>query len=420
MVQSYLKQPNNSEKKLQAWDWILIIGITLSPMNRLRTWKVGPGELLCILWSLKYIWQLLTVTINNCLLRFWLVFLPVIVVGTAYGQLFFPKETEPGALLTWVYFFFISVSIYTGMSTKSPEQIKKFLVILSTVVTLWYMFLYIYSKNVSRIFLGVNLWYWQVRYSGGGNNPHLLASLIAGVMFFNVYLLFDKGSVLKKILPLICTVFNLIIALATKSSTLYISLVVTMVSFAVYRILTVIPGKRGKWVALSVMVIITSLFLGLTWTQLYEMIYAAISGDANGMGRLEIFKSIVVTLKKNWVFGLGPGTHGMDGTIEYHNTYLEILAMGGVIGLGLFTAFSWRLYKLIRPYRWMLFGVLPLYLYGMGGFTMRRLSSWAILAILIACADRSNEAAKRASEPGAAQARSSPAALEQRSFLKRF
>ena len=38
------------EGKIQSIDWILIIGIVLSPMTEFRIWKVGPGEILCLSW----------------------------------------------------------------------------------------------------------------------------------------------------------------------------------------------------------------------------------------------------------------------------------------------------------------------------------------------------------------------------------
>ena len=38
--------------KLPFIDYFLIIGIVLAPMTGLRIWKIGPGEVLCLFWSI--------------------------------------------------------------------------------------------------------------------------------------------------------------------------------------------------------------------------------------------------------------------------------------------------------------------------------------------------------------------------------
>ena len=97
----------------------------------------------------------------------------------------------------------------------------------------------------------------------------------------------------------------------------------------------------------------------------------------------EIFASIGDTLRKNWLFGLGPGIHGLDGTIEYHNAYLEILAMGGIIGFGIFIVFSSRLFLLLMTDPSILFAVIPLYAYGLG--------FWVVVAVAAAYSVRKKQ-----------------------------
>ena len=37
-------------KYIESRDWILLIGLSLAPMTGLRIWKIGPSEVLCLLW----------------------------------------------------------------------------------------------------------------------------------------------------------------------------------------------------------------------------------------------------------------------------------------------------------------------------------------------------------------------------------
>ena len=49
------------EGKIQSIDWILIIGIVLSPMTEFRIWKVGPGEILCLCWGMRFFIQMIKI-----------------------------------------------------------------------------------------------------------------------------------------------------------------------------------------------------------------------------------------------------------------------------------------------------------------------------------------------------------------------
>ena len=40
---------------IRRWDWLLILGIMLAPMTGLRIWKAGPAEVLCFIWTLKFL-----------------------------------------------------------------------------------------------------------------------------------------------------------------------------------------------------------------------------------------------------------------------------------------------------------------------------------------------------------------------------
>jgi len=76
--------------------------------------------------------------------------------------------------------------------------------------------------------------------------------------------------------------------------------------------------------------------------------------------------------------------------MEYHNMYLEVIAMGGVVGFGIFAIFSWRLLSKIKNEPMLLFLIIPLYAYGLAGFAMRRLAFWVLIPFVAALAEKHN------------------------------
>lgn len=370
---------------IMAWDWLLIIGLTLSPMNEFRIWKIGPGEFLILLWCLRYFPRYFKSGLDQMITRFWMLFLPVICLGTCYCVMFYPDEASPGDLLTFVFFAIVSIGIVNGLQDRTPEQIRRILYAAGIAVGLWNMFLYLYSMNVSKTFFGARIWYYHVRYSGGANNPHHVATLLGAALFINIIHFTDrKSSFYSRAAALAAGGLCVFISMKTKSSTLIASLALSFLLFVYFLLAKRIQNKKQLWIAASVLIIIASIGIGIYLEQILESALQWVESDVNGLERFEIFLSIGGTLKKSWIIGLGPGIHGMDGKIEYHNSYLEVLAMGGVIGLALVVLFSVRLYKAVRRDSVMLFCLIPIYLYGMGGFSMRRLSFWIIAAMVAA------------------------------------
>ena len=385
-------QEQQAPQRICLWDWILVVGVVLSPMNELRIGKVGPGEALVLLWCLRYLSRLFTLSLKDMLPRFWLSFLMVISLGTGFCVIFYPKESMPGSLATYAFFALISCSIMTGLSERSSRQIRRLLYSVGILTAFWYTFLYYYSLNISYYFHDAELWYHGVRFSGGANNPHQLATLMGSAIFLNIIHVADRDcSLPDKILPLICTGLCFYVSLQIKSSTLVVTTLVTFAAFLYFLSLKNLSTRSQKWLVTSVLVIVFSVLIGLFREKLFDYVFDFVESDANGLGRFEIFASISDSLRKNWLFGLGPGIHGLDGTIEYHNAYLEILAMGGIIGLGIFIVFSSRLFPLLMTDPSILFAVIPFYAYGLGGFSMRRLSFWVVVAVAAAYSVRKKQ-----------------------------
>lgn len=363
----------------------------LAPMTGLRIWKVGPAELLCLVWGCPYVYEFLSIDLKNYKFKFWMMFLSVITLGAIYGTAFFPSETSITGTLTFVYFSIVFLSFSIGLSQRKYDEINNIFVVFCVLTTVWYMFLYLYSKH-SSTFLGAQLWYGNhTRFTGGGTNPHQLAVCIGAVLFGNVRSFVRlKKQYKERLVFAFCVLGCLFLAKATRSSTLYASILISaFVGFVIIIAKRIPDVKKRK----KVYIMIGCVFLMLTllfYNQIHTLFMDWLSDDENGIGRLEIFKTYSYTFNKNAIIGLGPGKHANNGTFEYHNTYLEILAMSGIVGFIIFIIFSFRVFKTLSVDPYLMLCIIPLYSYGLAGFAMRRLVYWGILAVVLVLAEKFN------------------------------
>ena len=100
-----------------------------------------------------------------------------------------------------------------------------------------------------------------------------------------------------------------------------------------------------------------------------------------GLKRFKLFGSIGDSLRKSAIFGLGPGMHALNGQWTYHNSYLEILAMSGVVGLFLFLQFIIVLIKECVKNNRLLLLVLPLLVFSIGSFAIRNIEFWLVVSM---------------------------------------
>lgn len=377
-------------KNVRIRDWILIMGIMLAPMTGLRIGKVGPAEFLCLIWCLPVLKDLFVSDLREYKFKFWILFIYVTFLGTLYGLAFYPNETSTFGIVTYVYLGLIFLCICKGLSKKSYEEVNNIFAVLCVVIALWYIFLYFYS-NVSNSFFGAPLWYGNhYRYSGGGTNPHQLAVCMGAAIFGNARsFLRTKGICIEKFIYAACVLICLFIAGETESSTLVASIAITTFLGVFLYVFSKIDNKQKKTAFIIVTVLLCVAVFIIFYDAIYNVFMNWLADDENGMGRLEIFKTLPYTLKKNPIIGLGPGIHAFDGVFEYHNTYLEIIAMSGFVGFFIFVLFSIRLFKKLGNETMLMLCIIPLYSYGLAGFAMRRLIYWSVLAIVITLAEKS-------------------------------
>ncbi len=373
---------------IEWMDWILIIGLTLAPMTGLRIWKVGPGEVLCLLWGARFLFR--SKSLKSSTFLFFVSFLLAMGAGAIVGYFVAPNELSLESLLTWIYLAVIAISLYEGLKTKSLQYNETLLFTFAEIAVLWYLFLYLYSRFVSKTFLGVPIWYHTVRFAGCGTNPHQLAILLCGLVFVFLRCILKKEKVIRSILLMGVSAF---LMLETASSTGILSIALGLAVTAYFFVADLFPKR--KFGALLVLTGIILLILLIFARFFYRQFMDWVEADKNGMGRINIFSSFGESFVRSPVFGLGPGAHGHGGNTEFHNTYLEILASTGVIGGLVFVIYSFDLFRKTLQSEWKLFPVLvTMYSYGIAGFAIRRLVFWGIIAFVTVIAE------KRTTNPG--------------------
>ena len=380
----YGRLEQNNTEKFKLFDLLLIVGLTIAPMTGFRVWRVGPAEVLCLLWGFRHLFKRRFRW--NDTLKFFVPFLIALAFGWVICSFVAPDEASITGLLTWLYLAIIAISIYEGLSKNTLAYTEKLLRIFSVTAILWYMFLYLYSRFFGRTFLGAPLLYYS-RFSGGGTNPHQIAVMLCGLTFVFARQILNRRHVYLNLIFLVMSVYLLV---QTDSSTGILSIFLGFIICLYFVLVNLFPGRR---VSVAALMIVGLLLIGVfSYRFIFQKFMDWVASDSNGMGRFAIFASFPETFAKSPVFGLGPGTHAMDGYIEFHNTYLEIAVASGVVGSVAFLAYTVRIFKKLLQGDWKLIAiVVTMYAYGLAGFAMRRLVYWGILMFVIVIAERNIE-----------------------------
>ena len=229
--------------------------------------------------------------------------------------------------------------------------------------------------------MGAPLWFYQ-RYTGGGTNPHQVAVLCCGVVFILFRNILNRKRI---IVSLIFVALGINIILETESSTAIVALffgAATALYIFISTFVHDINRQRVLYICESVALICLVI---IKYEYFYEAAFEWISSDSNGLGRLVIFSRIINVLKISPFFGLGPGVHAVSehSLMEFHNTYLEILAACGITGFSVFVRFTIQIIKKMQNDITFLPVLTAIYAYGFAGFAMRRLAYWGVLIFAI-------------------------------------
>lgn len=363
------------------WDWLLVAAICLAPATSLRVGpKVGPGELLAVLWLFLVFASGRLNEISAADLGFWAALITSFIIGSFIGLSLTPMETNVEDLLIWAFLGIVYVGSANAFRGSGSAYVGRSLRAIAALSAISQLGLFLYSVRVSSNLFGYPLWFGQgARYSGLADNPHQVALLLAASSVILVAQVFDAKAN-HRLLALFLAAASLYVGYYTYSSTLVASLAVGF-SFILLRSVCQRLGGRGQ--AFALMLFVAAALVAMS-RSLAAIGASFVSADDNGEGRFELWSDWSRVANLSPLFGLGPGLHAADGRMEFHNTVIEIFGAGGLVAAIIFVAFHARL--LVASLRGPIIGlaVVPLIAYGVAGFSGRRLVYWGIVGLVIA------------------------------------
>ena len=370
-------------------DVVFIIATILIPMDGLRLGKVGPAEILMLVWCLFNLDKTKNMMKSKLLIEFWLVFLSVLLLSTSYGVIYYPEESWSFAgVITYVYFAIVSIMVCQTFCGRSINSIYAVVKWISFGSSIWYFSLYILAKRGMTSLLGAPLWFYS-KFTGGAQNPNKLASYLNFIFVLSIIVFKTSKKWYEKCLGLVCLGIVFFIGATTDSKMFILAVVATIGMLIIFEILKIFSEiDKIRFVTTSISLL--CMMIMFLYDEIYMLFYKIVASDSNGLGRFRLFASITYTLEKNPIIGLGPGGHALNGTQAYHSTYFEILAMVGIVGMFVFVIFSIKLIKKVWAYKVWIVLIGMLYFLGIAHFAFRSFEYWVAVGLAIAVAETSN------------------------------
>lgn len=380
---------DNLKKKniVGVWDFFLIIGVLTSAMTELRIGKIGVSEVFLFLWMLKVIIQNMKSFSINIYIYFWIIFIFSMTLGLLYSKLTsVDSNFSVTSIITYIYFFLF---VFALSQYSRNIELSKGKIILKKIY-FWgfyiYSFLYVVAITSPSIF-GFNLWYGP-RLSILSTNPHQFIFIITPLLLLGIYLYKegDISSLYEKYIVIIGTILFFWMGLETESSTFIGTVTIILIAnilFGNY----MIPRKVKPFFLRIATISLIIAFVSIISDLLYEFILTFIRSDENGLGRIDLWFLGIEKFLVSPIFGLGFGSYIQNQIpgvfMEAHNIYIDVATRGGLISLlsliGVFVYVFVKSNSKIVIINFLLFFTL----YGMAGFTLRRITMWFFLIFLI-------------------------------------
>ena len=188
-----------------------------------------------------------------------------------------------------------------------------------------------------------------------------------------------ENKYIFKLFAILGIVLSVNIGLATTSSTLVSAWVISTVLFCFLKAGELLRKQNNSIsinIALFCLILIIAFF---EFERVIELINDFFYGDTNGENRLVIWSNAVQAWQHSPIFGLGPGSYSgtqVFGGFEAHNTYLQILTQGGIVGGIAYLLLVSKMVKVTYVNTFILCAAVSLLVYGIGINDLRRTVLW--------------------------------------------
>ncbi len=228
----------------------------------------------------------------------------------------------------------VIVAMLIGMIVSSISQMRRLFLIQATAVTLIAVASVLVNRQVEGRLEGVQ--------KGILENPNDLAINIAITFPLCVAFLLASKGFLKKAFWTVGIIFMLYAVKATASRSGLIAMIISgMICFWAYGI----KGKRRGIVVSAMLIAVAGVLLLASSTTYRARVVSIFAGNVENSGdkgslekRSALLKESIRQTALHPFFGVGPGCFPMftDHWQVAHNTYTEISAESGILGLSLF------------------------------------------------------------------------------------
>jgi len=364
---------------------VLILGMLLFfGFTSLRFGMFGIGEVILLFFCVTQINGQETVLLSfkkHMFTIFWLYYISIIMIGYTVNTFL---EIKPQLihfdLMAYTVILFLCFTFELAFKRSSFSYLYKLIRFiyfggLISIGILYFLFL-VGLRNFS----GFSLTYGGADiFSPFANDYHQFAYFVAPLPFIGLYIIAKEKGIMIKILSLFGILLCITIGLATTSSTLVSAWALSTFLFCILKVLEVLKKlNRPKSIILFFFCLIVLILL-FNYESLLVLVNDFFKGDSNGENRLVIWSNAIKAWEHSPIVGLGPGS--FSGTkvffgFEAHNTFLQILTQGGILGGIAYILLISKLTKATSINVYILCAVIALVVYGFGINDLRRTVLW--------------------------------------------
>lgn len=363
---------------------LILLMILFFGFTTLRIGMFGIGEAILLFFCITQIISQRDIYIStekHLFTIFWVYYIGVIIIGyTVNTFLAINPQFIKFDLMSYTVILFLCFTFELAFKKSSFANLFKLLrfIYYGGIFVIGSLY-FIYLKGIYTL-LGFPLTYaGSSIFSPFANDYHQFAYFVAPLPFIGLYMIGKERNLFYKIVALLGIVLCIKIGMATTSSTLESSWVITALLFCVLKVLEVLKGlNKSKSIIIAFFCFVV-LMLIINYDSIILFINDFFKGDSNGENRLIIWSNAIKAWKHSPIFGLGPGSFSGQEVFfgyEAHNTFLQILTQGGIMGGTAYILLVKKLTKMASINIYILCAVVSLLAYGLGINDLRRTVLW--------------------------------------------
>lgn len=380
---------------------LLVAAMVIAPFTLLRFGIMGVAEVLVLLVFLGQAMKGLKRSLFSdfVLTKFWLLYLPLSMLGLAANQLLYSNPTGTArqtAFDTAAYVFILCACYaFERIATHSSFEVRRYAHGVFVWSTSVFLALFVASFFTSSLF-GLPLKYYDY-FVPWAENLHQVSMTLVPLPFLGLAVAAATRGAGKKTLMFILSVLAGVMAVRTGSSKALLAMYAGVFAMAYSFALVKLGRKKLIQVNLAFGVLALLIVAGADWVRISEQLFE--ENDVGGVRNYLYGHALDLGLEALLV-GRGPGAHiEFHGSfMDAHQSFLTAFLQAGFFGLLAFVVLLVRIGRRVLYNPPLLAAFSGLLIYAAGGDILRRLPAWIMLFILYHYADATSPARAQAFE----------------------